>query len=454
MKKLVCFDFDGVLVRLKEVHYLVLNKALELVDPKYAISEEEHLSTYDGLSTNVKLEMLNKSKGLPKISFEEVFENKQKFTVEVMKQQLEKDYHIYNILHRLKKENYTIYVTSNAIRNTISLGLSLIGVSDLVDRIISNEDVILNKPHPQIYLYAMYLAGVTPANTVIVEDSKNGREAAVRSGANVLGVDSPEDVSYEKIISSFQPISESPSIKWCSRHDTNVLVPCAGAGSRFQNAGFKLPKPLIDVNGQPMIKVVVENLNIDAHYIFLVQKEHCEKFYIDKQLKLISPNCDVVIVDGLTEGAACTTLLAKDLINNDKHLLIANSDQFMDWDSCSFMYESTSSKLDGSILVFHANHPKWSYVKSDKKGLVSEVAEKKVISTQANCGIYYFNKGSDYVKYAEKMIAKNIRTNNEFYIAPVYNEFIEDGKKIKAIYCDAMYGLGTPEDLAEYLKYV
>lgn len=451
MKKLVCFDFDGVLVRLKEVHYLALNKALELVDHKYVISEEEHTSTYDGLSTNVKLEMLNKSKGLPQIYFDEVFENKQKFTVEFMSKLLTKDYNLHNILHRLKKENYTIFVTSNAIRNTISLGLKLIDVNDLVDRIISNEDVILNKPHPQIYLYAMYLAGTTPDNTVIVEDSKHGREAAIRSGANVLGIDFPEDLSYEKIKKCF---TESSSVKWSCKYDTNVLIPCAGAGSRFQAAGFKLPKPLIDVNGQPMIKVVVDNLNIDAHYIFLVQKEHCEKFYIDKQLKLISPNCDVVVVDGLTEGAACTTLLAKELINNDKHLLIANSDQFMDWDSCSFMYESTSSNLDGSILVFHANHPKWSYVKSDRNRIVSEVAEKKVISTQANCGIYYFNKGSDYVKYAERMIAKNIRTNNEFYIAPVYNEFIEDGKKIKAIYCDAMYGLGTPEDLAEYLKYV
>ena len=113
----------------------------------------------------------------------------------------------------------------------------------------------------------------------------------------------------------------------------NVLIPMAGAGSRFEKAGYTFPKPLIEVNGKPMIQTVVENLNIDARHIFIVQKSHCEKYNLKNMLNVIAPGCKVVEVDGITEGAACTTLLAKEFINNDEPLLMANSDQFVDWDS-------------------------------------------------------------------------------------------------------------------------
>ena len=120
------------------------------------------------------------------------------------------------------------------------------------------------------------------------------------------------------------------SVPWRDSN-LNVLVPMAGLGSRFADAGYIFPKPLIEVNNKPMIQVVVENLNIEAHYIFIVQKEHYEKYNLKQVLSLISPGCDIVQVDGLTEGAACTTLMAKELINNDSPLLISNADQFLEW---------------------------------------------------------------------------------------------------------------------------
>jgi dTDP-glucose pyrophosphorylase len=196
----------------------------------------------------------------------------------------------------------------------------------------------------------------------------------------------------------------------------------------------------------------VDNLNIEATYIYVVQKEHREKYNLDTLLNLITPNCKIVEVDGLTEGAACTTLLAKEFIDTNEPLVMANSDQFVEWDSNEFMYKMIEQKVDGGILTFTATHPKWSFAKVDAYGYVTEVAEKKPISDIATVGVYYWAKGSDYVKYAEQMISKDIRTNGEFYTCPTFNEAIGDGKKIKTFNIDKMWGLGTPEDLKYYLE--
>jgi dTDP-glucose pyrophosphorylase len=201
-----------------------------------------------------------------------------------------------------------------------------------------------------------------------------------------------------------------------------------------------------------MIKVIVENLNIDANFIYIVQRNHREKYNLDTLLNLITPNCQIVEVDGVTQGAAVTTLLAKSLINNEQPLLISNSDQYVEWNSNEFLYKVYETKLDAAILTFKSTHPKWSFVKCDELGYVTEVAEKKPISDKATVGIYYWSKGSDYVRYAERMISKNIRTNNEFYVCPVFNQAIEDKKRIKTYDVEKMFGLGTPEDLKFYLE--
>jgi dTDP-glucose pyrophosphorylase len=264
-------------------------------------------------------------------------------------------------------------------------------------------------------------------------------------------VDNPHDLTLEKITNKLNENKIMSIPKW-QGGKMNVLIPMAGAGSRFQAAGYTFPKPLIDVEGKPMIQVVVDNLNIDATYIYVVQKEHRAKYNLDTLLNLITPNCKIVEVDGLTEGAACTTLLAKEFIDNDAPLVMANSDQFVEWDSNEFMYKMVEQKVDGGIVTFTATHPKWSFAKVDEYGYVTEVAEKNPISDIATVGVYYWAKGSDYVKYAEQMVSKNIRTNNEFYTCPTFNEAIGDGKKIKTFNIDKMWGLGTPEDLKYYLE--
>ena len=199
----------------------------------------------------------------------------------------------------------------------------------------------------------------------------------------------------------------------------------AGAGSRFEKAGYTFPKPLIPIknnNDSPMIKTVVDNLNIDAQHIFIVRKDHYERYNLSSLLNIVSPGCEIVIVDKITEGATCTALLAKQFINNSEPLLIANSDQFIVWDSNEFMYSMIGDQIDGGILTFPNSHPKWSYVRLDGNGFIKEVKEKEVISNMATVGVYYWKCGSDFVRSAETMISKNIRVNGEFYIAPSYNE--------------------------------
>jgi len=450
MIKLVVFDLDGVLVEAKNIHFEALNKALV----QYAITWEEHLSIYDGLKTNQKLEMLYERKGLPKEYFKEIWEAKQKYTLEALSDLKESD-QLKVCMSTLVASGYKIACCSNSIRKTVLTVLSKLGIIEYFDLIISNEDVTNSKPHPEMYWKAMSKMTVLPEETLIVEDSPYGLLAANRAKAHVLRVGNPEEVTYNNVYKSIQQINNNNYMstpKW-KDEKLNVLIPMAGAGSRFEQAGYTFPKPLIDVEGKPMIQVVVDNLNMDANYIYVVQKSHREKYNLDTLLNLITPGCKIVETNGLTEGAACTALLAKEFINNDAPLFFANSDQFVEWDSNEFMYKMNETKADGGIVTFKAIHPKWSFAKVNELGLVTEVAEKNPISDNATVGYYFWKHGSDFVSYAEQMIDKNIRVNNEFYVCPVFNQAIESGKEIRTFNIDKMWGLGTPEDLNYYLEH-
>ena len=452
MIKLIIFDLDGVLVDARELHYEALNRALFNIDPKYIINRDEHLSTYDGLPTTKKLNMLTTFKGLPKDKYQIIWEDKQRQTINIINETMTYDERIRTILCSLKNKGYELCVASNSIRETVKMMLVRKGFIEYIDFFYSNQDVSKPKPNTEMYLRAMIKGRVNPNECMIIEDSHIGRKAALDSGAFLCAVKNAKDLSLEKIMNSINSTEGKRNIPKWQGSDMNILIPMAGAGSRFEKAGYTFPKPLIEVNGKPMIQLVVENLNIDAQYIFIVQKNHYEKYNLQYVLNLISPNCKIVQVDGITEGAACTTLLAENIINDNKQLLISNSDQFIEWDSNNFMYSMIADSVDGGILTFQSKHPKWSYAKLGENGFVVEVAEKKPISENATVGIYWWGKGSDYVKYAKQMINKNIRTNNEFYVCPVFNEAISDGQKIKIYNIDKMWGLGTPEDLNFFIE--
>ena len=236
----------------------------------------------------------------------------------------------------------------------------------------------------------------------------------------------------------------------------NVIIPAAGEGSKFRNVGWRKPKPFIDINGRAMLEHVIDNVVPDGFApTVLLRREHMKACSDDVEV-LRKTGCAIQEVDEMTEGAACTVLIARDIYDNDFPMIVANSDQWVEFDCREFVEDCLSRNLDGSILVFRDKDrdPKWSFAKVDHAGLVTEVAEKNPISDLATAGIYLFRRGSDFVRSAVDMIARNDRVRNEFYTCPVYNHMIRSGLRIGVyeVPPEAMNGLGTPEDLNAYLK--
>ena len=444
------FDLDGVLIDSKQTHYEALNRAL---GPDYAIDIEEHLSTYDGLPTRAKLNMLTETRGLPTDRHAEIARAKQRATVDILKETVQPRADFVDMCRELKDRGFMLACASNAVRDTVKMSLLQLGLIEYFDFWYSNEDVEKGKPHFEMYFKCMLTANAKPSQTLIIEDSHIGRQAVLDAGAHLLAVVDTHDVTLSKVLDKIEEVDNQPkhNIPWKSK-SMNVLIPMAGAGSRFAEAGYTFPKPLIEVGNKPMIQVVVDNLNIDAHHIFIVQKEHYDQYNLETVLNLIKPDCTIVQVEGVTEGAACTTMLAREYINNESPLVIANSDQFVEWNSNEVLYAFSTEGVGGGILTFESTHPKWSYARTDNDGWVDKVAEKDPISNNATVGVYYYARGCDYVSSVDSMIAKDIRTNNEFYVCPAYNEFIGTGGKVRIKNVPGMWGLGTPEDLNNFMS--
>lgn len=233
----------------------------------------------------------------------------------------------------------------------------------------------------------------------------------------------------------------------------NVVIPAAGEGSRFAKAGWHAPKPVIDLDGKPMLAHVVKNVRpSNANVTIISRKEVSEAISDQTFLK----GCSIVELNRLTEGTASTILHCRETIDNDAPLLIANSDQLVEFDVNAFVQDCFDRSLDGSILVFRdkMQDPKWSFAKLNQSGLVTEVAEKKPISDLATVGIYLFSRGSDFVANAIDMIVHNDRIKNEFYTCPVYNYMIKKGARIGIfeVQQSKMHGLGTPSDFQSYIE--
>ena len=209
--KLIIFDLDGVLVDARELHYEALNKALAAVDKKYVISREEHLSTYDGLSTHSKLRMLEDNKGLPWKLNIEIWQLKQDMTLKII-DGYKVDKRMKNILKKLKSEGYKIACATNSIRESARLQLIRRGLIEYIDFVYTQDDVKKTKPNSEMYLKCMLRAEVNPSETIIVEDSHVGRKGALSSGAYLCAVEDSEDVSYDKIKRTIDLANEKEEI--------------------------------------------------------------------------------------------------------------------------------------------------------------------------------------------------------------------------------------------------
>ena len=301
MIKLLAIDLDGVLADIKHIHFKALNEAIkEVVGEQYTISYEEHIKEYDGLPTNNKLYRLTEKKGMP-TKWSLIHDLKQKKTLELLESEVEFNLHLFTALHELHhSKKYKIYCCSNSICNTIVTVLKKLRIYEFFDGILSNEDVTYAKPSASIYLKAMLDCGISPHETLIFEDSPKGIKSASNSAANYVIVPSSKWMTFDNINREILKYNQEKPMIY-KNNKLNVVIPMSGAGKRFKEAGYELPKFLIDVAGKPMIERVVNSLKIEANYIFIVQKEHRKKYNLDIYLSLVANgSCRVIEVDGQT----------------------------------------------------------------------------------------------------------------------------------------------------------
>ena len=434
MNKLAIFDLDGVLADLRDLHFEALNSALSMCGhPK--ISRADHLTRFDGLPTSTKLRML----GITGDEASTVSELKQEFTLSSLSQYVKPDPALAKLLHKTYSLGYLLAVVSNARQETVKQCLKLLSVEYLFAWVVTPDlEGSSPKPSPEMYTKLMVKANACPLTTIIFEDAPAGLKAAHLSGARAIQVNG--QITEATVMAA---LSEERPVYLYQWPELNVLIPAAGRGQRFRSAGFDWEKPFIEVEGRRMVDAAISNLGISAII---------RPIFLGMAVPFPSPGSVCTIKE--TRGTAETCLLCKNQIDGDSPLLIANCDQILEWDHLSFYYFCQNTKLDGVIVTFDCQHsdPRWSYCEMNNDGTVKRVAEKEPISTVANVGVYFWKRGSDFVKYAERMIEKDIRVNGEYYAAPVYNEAIADGKRIGVFKADKFWSLGTPELLKAYLE--
>lgn len=224
----------------------------------------------------------------------------------------------------------------------------------------------------------------------------------------------------------------------------------AGEGKRFLVDGYNLPKPLITINEKPMIQLVVENLNLNGNYIFIINKIQNNRETLKKVLYSLNKKVSIIEIDYLTEGPAQTALLAEKYID-ESPLIIANCDQVVhDFDFNKLVEFVEKQNADGVLGAFISTSDKNSYMELNGDGEVLNIKEKIVISNIATNGLHFWKSGKDFVSSCKEMIRANERYNNEFYIAPSYNYLIKNSKKILPYFYNLHWPIGTPEDLIKY----
>jgi len=457
------FDLDGVLFDSRGWHETAFLDALSNIYPIKEITPKYHCTVLDGLSTKQKLQHLSEHYNLPHSLHTHISSQKQEYTMDILHKQLKPSVKLQQLCSTLKGKGLKIYCVSNSIYKTTIAVLSALGIIQWFDGILTNEDAIYPKPSCELYLKACIRQNISPKNVLILEDSNHGRTAAFNSGAYVLPIVDSIDTTIEKITQFIERPIIDTNIK------INIVIPMAGFGSRFTKAGYKDPKPFIPVFGKPMIQWVIENMLpkvekygettldriINPIFHFIAQSQHLEKYSLEKICSTLGVEYTITTVSAVTEGSACSILLTSQYIDNDTPMVSINSDQWLDWNPTEYYRALLNPSIDGCISTFYQPDPndaKWSYSSIDAvTGYVKKVIEKEVISEWATTGAYGWKRGSDYVRYANQMIAKNIRTNGEFYSCPVYNEAIADGKIIRNHICRKLWGLGVPEDLERFL---
>lgn len=232
-----------------------------------------------------------------------------------------------------------------------------------------------------------------------------------------------------------------------------IVMPMAGRGSRFAQVGVRTPKPLIEVRGKPMYAWAMDSLPLPLarKVVFVCLAEHLRDHALEHDIRTryAALHPEIVALDHVTEGQACTVLEARSRLDDELPLLVFNADTYCR----TRLHErlpSLAPKIAGLLGVFRAPGDQWSFARTDATGRVLETAEKRRISDWATTGLYWFRRAGEFVRYAEEMIAADDRVNGEFYVAPVYNRMITACEEVVIDVADEVRVLGTPEDLATF----
>ena len=235
----------------------------------------------------------------------------------------------------------------------------------------------------------------------------------------------------------------------------NIVIPMAGLGNRFKSAGYTTPKPLIPIVDKPMYAWAVDSLPLDecTRLIFVLLRSEPAfrtlKADIHDRYSTYGPL--ILDVPNPTEGQAATVLRAKEHINNRESILIHNTDTAFTVGR-GWVRKALGIGADGALLVFRSKKARWSYSRESEDGWVVEVREKRVVSPWASTGTYWFRRGSDFVRLAERRIAQGHKEADEYYVAPLFNELIGEGSRVINVVIDRLLCFGTPEDLQDTLR--
>ena len=433
------FDLDGVLVDSFDIQYQSTIDAINNYI-KIDITAKIDKILKSTITTKKKLDYLVKQNIISNAQLLDIYNEKKKIADNIFNNLIIDDEKV-KLFSFLKKKKCKIAVVTNGNKNSAKIILKSLGLYNFLDLLISNEDVVNPKPHSEPYIKAISHFGGDLKNFIIFEDSETGLTSAYGTGCKVYKVENTNDINLSLI-------------KQMNNLNRNILIPAAGLGSRFQKRGFKLQKPLIELENKTLIEHAVSSLDIEGNYIFVIRKlDNNSNIELITVLRNIQPECKIIEIDYVTEGSASTCYLAKESIDNDDELIISNCDQILKWDSKKFL--EYSSNYDCSVLTYKSNEDKNSFIKIDENNKGIEIREKEVISDNALVGVHYFKKGSDFIKSYEHIFNNNIKFKNEYYVSTVCNHLINEGKEVVNYSFqqnELYYSTGTPEDYFKYMR--
>ena len=459
--RLVVFDLDGVLVESRDLHYEALNQALEEEAGKqYVINREEHLSVYDGLSTNQKLRMLEVAKGLPRDLHAKVWARKQALTNTLVKKILLPSDHILETVSALKEMGLPVCVASNCIRSSVRTILTHIGLIPHVDVFLSNEDVENPKPAPDIYLRACNIFGVHPSNALVVEDSVKGFEAASRAGCHLLRVSNPGGVTKSALKLRIQELETDTE-------EILVILPLAGPYPEIWhgNETAEMPLYLADVAGMSALEVIGQSLRsrrFSVRYIFVVKDSVASAFNIDALCARAVDYARLEVVkiksDSLSSVHTILKIPNEDIPDN-MPLLIADGHHVPVWLDGQCLDDLLGSPSDGAVTVMQSIDPRFSYVRlntttnrkmQDSNAVIEVTMEGRPTSNLACSGLYFFKQARHFKDAAKIAIKCNRRWLGRFYTAQLFNEMVKCGLMIQAIHLKHCWSLRTVDEIQNY----